>query len=142
VAGGAGVACLFVVLTAAGGQRAKTTNPLAGAGSEELTRHVSTDVEGTPTSADVRRARRPVSERQRLLAAHPYFELYKIAKRRFGMSWFLVASVHYQETGFGKARARLAHWRRFRLASRGWPIPSATRIAAPATPRCATTSTS
>ncbi|MEA2183338.1 MAG: hypothetical protein QOF69_2523 [Solirubrobacteraceae bacterium] len=64
-----------------------------------------------------------MSERQRLLAAHPYFELYKIAKRRFGVSWFLVASVHYQETGFGKARARLAHWRRFRLASRGLTRP-------------------
>ncbi|MEA2183339.1 MAG: hypothetical protein QOF69_2524 [Solirubrobacteraceae bacterium] len=60
VVGGVGVACLFVVLTAAGGQRPKATNPLVGgSGSEELTRHVSTDVEGTPTSADVRRARRP-----------------------------------------------------------------------------------
>jgi murein DD-endopeptidase MepM/ murein hydrolase activator NlpD len=122
--GGAGIACLL--LLAVGGVRwAKATNLLDGGGAE-LTQRVSSDLEGTPTSADVRQARRPPGEGRRLLAAHPYVELYKIAERRFGVSWFLVASVHYQETGFGKAPARLAQratWRRDRHAARGIARP-------------------
>ena len=86
-----------------------------------ITGQLSIDLEGTPTAADVRRARRPLSERKRLLAAHPYFRLYKLAKRRFDVSRYLVAAVHYQETGFGKAPASFAktrEWQRHRDAVR------------------------
>lgn len=124
---GAAVVCLLVVLAATGGHRAKASNPLASAGHADPAKQLATDLEGTPSAADMRRARRPLSERKRLLAAHPNFALYKIAKRRFGVPWLLVASVHYQETGFGKAPAELAHeptWRRHRLASRGLARPA------------------
>ena len=93
------------------GEHVRADNPLAhsqSAPSGITTGQLSIDLEGTPTPADVRRARRPLSERKRLLAAHPYFKLYKIAKRRFDVSWYLVAAVHYQETGFGKAPTALA----------------------------------
>jgi hypothetical protein len=74
-----------------------------------------------------------VSERRSLLAAHPYFELYKIAKRRSGVPWFLVASVITRRQASAR-RARLAHWRRFRnrgiyagLATGRMPIVSVKR---------------
>ena len=71
------------------------------------------DLEGAPSAADIRRAQKPLGERRRLLAAHPYFSLYTIAKRRFGVSLYLVAAVHYQETGFAKAPKRYARYRRW-----------------------------
>lgn len=121
------VVCLLVVLAASAGGREKASNPLGGGTSEQLAQQLARDIEGTPTAADIRRARRPRSERKRLLAAHPYFALYKIAKRRFGVPWLLVASVHYQETGFEKAPRELAHrraWQRHRFAARGAPRPA------------------
>ena len=112
--------CVLVVMAASGSQGdAKASNPLAGPG--ELVRQLRHDLEGTPSAADILRARRPLSERKRLLDAHPYFALYKLAKRRFDVPWLLVASVHYQETGFAKAPASLAHepaWYRHKNAAR------------------------
>ena len=107
------------------GEHVRADNPLAHSTADSMraaiTGQLSIDLEGTPTAADVRRARRPLSERKRLLAAHPYFRLYKLAKRRFDVSWYLVAAVHYQETGFGKAPASFAktrEWQRHRDAVR------------------------
>jgi hypothetical protein len=65
---GAAVACLLVVL-GGGGKRAKASYPLAG--EPDLSKQLSTDLEGTPSAADVRRARRPLSERKRLLPPPP-----------------------------------------------------------------------
>jgi len=112
---------LVMLATTAGGQRAKADNALAAGRTPDLVTLVrSMDLEGALTATDILRARKPLSERKRLLARHPYFELYKQAKRRFGVPWVLVASVHYQETGFRKAPARLARdsaWRRYRFAA-------------------------
>jgi hypothetical protein len=56
------------------------------------------NLEGTPSAADIRRAHKAnLSARDRLLRANPYFEIYKIAKRRFGISWYLLAAIHYQK---------------------------------------------
>jgi murein DD-endopeptidase MepM/ murein hydrolase activator NlpD len=99
----------------------------AGAASADHAQPVSGDIEGTPSKADIARARRPLSVRKRLLEAHPDFALYKAAKRAFGVSWYLVAAVHYQETGFGKAPAAVAKsasWRRYRNAERGLARPA------------------
>jgi murein DD-endopeptidase MepM/ murein hydrolase activator NlpD len=119
LAGFAAVSVL-VVLAASGSQGAsKASNPLGGRA--DPVQAFAADLEGTPTAADIRRARRPLSERKRLLAAHPYFALYKLAKRRFDVPWLLVASIHYQETGFGKAPAALEHeavWSHHKYASR------------------------
>jgi murein DD-endopeptidase MepM/ murein hydrolase activator NlpD len=97
---GLAATCVLVALAAGGSQRAKASNPLAGA---DLVQQLSTDLEGTPSAADVLRARLPPSERERRLAAHPYVALYKLAKRRFDVPWLLVAAVHFQETGFVRA---------------------------------------
>jgi murein DD-endopeptidase MepM/ murein hydrolase activator NlpD len=121
---GLAAACLLVVLAAGGSQRAKASNPLAPA---EPVRQVVADLEGTPTKLDIRRARKPLSERKRLLAAHPYVALYKLATRRFDVPWMLIASVHYQETGFDEAPNALAHepaWYRHKYASRGLGRPA------------------
>jgi murein DD-endopeptidase MepM/ murein hydrolase activator NlpD len=123
---GAGVAFLLVVLGAGDGKRARASDPLRIA-TPDLGKLLAADLEGTPSAADIRRARRPLSERKRLLAAHPFFALYKIAKRRFDVPWLLVASVHYQETGFAKAPARLAQeptWKLHRFAARGLTRPA------------------
>jgi murein DD-endopeptidase MepM/ murein hydrolase activator NlpD len=110
LAGGAAL-CLFLVLAVTGSPSAKDRGPLGGehtdaAASRELVFKLQRDTEGTPTAADVRRAQVPITQRKRRLRAHPYYALYKAAKHRFGVSWFLVASVHYQETGFRTARAK------------------------------------
>jgi len=121
---GLAATCLLVVLAAGSSQRAKAANPLSGL---DIVQEVRNDLEGTPSAADIRRARKPLSERKRLLAAHPYFALYKLAKRRFGVPWLLVAAVHYQETGFGKAPNTLAHepaWYRHKHVLRGIPRPA------------------
>jgi len=127
LAGGA-VLCLLLAVAISFSKGAKADNPLAPHQTpDELARQLTVDLEGTPTPADIARARKPLSERKRLLAAHPYFDLYKTAKRRFGVSWYLVAAVHYQETGFGEAPARLADkpaWRRHRNAIEGIPRPA------------------
>ncbi len=127
----AGVAmlCLLVAVAIAFNEGAKASNPLAGAAStpDLLARQITVDLEGTPTPADIARAQKPVSERRRILHGHPYFSLYKIAKRRFDVSWYLVAAVHYQETGFGEAPQTLAattHWKRHKHATAGILRPS------------------
>ena len=127
----AGVAmlCLLVTVAISFNKGAKASNPLAGAAStpDLLAKQLTADLEGTPTPADIARAQKPVSERRRILHSHPYFSLYKIAKRRFGVSWYLVAAVHYQETGFGEAPQTLAattHWKRHKNASGGILRPS------------------
>jgi murein DD-endopeptidase MepM/ murein hydrolase activator NlpD len=121
---GLAVTCLLVVLAAGSSQGAKASNPLAGL---TVLQQVQTDLEGTPSAVDIRRALKPLSERKRLLAAHPYFALYKLAKRRFGVPWLLVAAVHYQETGFGRAPDALAHepaWYRHKQVWRGIARPA------------------
>ena len=99
------------------GENAKKDNPLAPTqqpSHDELAKQVAApDLEGKLTSADIRRAQKPVSERRRLLAKHPYFFLYTVAEERFDVSIFLVAAVHYQETGFNRAPAKYATYRRW-----------------------------
>jgi murein DD-endopeptidase MepM/ murein hydrolase activator NlpD len=103
---GAVFACLLAALAAAsgGGPRAKDRSALAPAATQARTQAVisqfTADLEGALSPADIRRARRPPGERRRLLAAHPYYALYSRAQRRYGVPWLLVASTHYQETGF------------------------------------------
>jgi murein DD-endopeptidase MepM/ murein hydrolase activator NlpD len=105
VLAGAAVACLLAALavTAASGSRADAGNPLAGATHVRLVLALSADLEGTPEPRDIRRARRPLPERLRVLARHPYFRLYVRAQHRFDVSWVLVAAVDYQETAFQHA---------------------------------------
>lgn len=111
LAGGAAL-CLFLVLAVTGSPSAKDRNPGArgdaddDAASREFVVKLKRDVEGTPTAVDIRRAQVPIPQRKRRLRAHPYYALYKAAKQRYGVSWFLVASVHYQETGFKRARIK------------------------------------
>lgn len=108
VLAGVAVACMLaaIALTAADGSRA-SGNPLAaGAGDEQLVPALSADLEGSPQPRDVRRVRRPLPERLRVLHRHPYFRHYALAQRRFGVPWVLVASVHYQETGFRRGTRR------------------------------------
>jgi murein DD-endopeptidase MepM/ murein hydrolase activator NlpD len=117
---------VLVVLAASGSQRANASNPLGG-DHTNLAHRLASDLEGTPSPKDIVRARRPLSERKRLLAAHPYYALYRLAKRRYGVPWLLIASVHYQETGFAKAPNELAHrpaWYRHKYASRSLPRPA------------------
>ena len=112
LAGGA-VICLLIVLGTATEPSAGDGGPLAQQERKQAARSIavklSQDLEGAPSTADVQRARIPLSERERRLRAHPYYELYKAAKSRYDVSWFLVASIHYQETGFrGGRRATTA----------------------------------
>jgi hypothetical protein len=126
------VLCLLLAIAIAFGQNAKATNPLMQQQHErpshdELAKQLTTDLEGAPTPADIRRAVKPLSERKRLLAAHPYYSLYTIAKQRFGVSLYLVAAVHYQETGFAKAPAQYAtyrRWTRYRNATKNTVRPT------------------
>jgi len=114
---GMAVVCVLVVLAASASQRAKASNPLGGG---DIVTQLNRDLEGTPSAIDILRARRPLSERKRLLEAHPYYALYRMAKQHFDVPWLLVASVHYQETGFGKASNALAHnpaWYRHKQAA-------------------------
>ena len=105
---GATVLCLLLAVATSFGQRAKADNPLAQSTPDEIVRQLAVDLEGTPTRTDIRRARRPLSERRRRLDAHPYVRLYTLASAGFGVSRYLVAAVHYQETGFAEAPATLA----------------------------------
>ncbi|MDX6677208.1 MAG: hypothetical protein QOE31_1260 [Solirubrobacteraceae bacterium] len=127
VVAGALVACLLAVLaaTAANGSKARAGNPLGGAGTDSAARRrvvtaLSADLEGEPAPRDIRRARKPLPERLRLLARHPYFALYVRAQHRYSVPWVLVASIHYQETGFersgSQADAVMAIARRLRAA--------------------------
>ncbi|HVF76806.1 MAG TPA: M23 family metallopeptidase [Solirubrobacteraceae bacterium] len=127
---GTAIVCLLLAVAVSFGQKGKDNNPLAAEqpAHDEIVEQLSVDLEGTPTPADIRRAQKPLSERRRLLHAHPYFSLYKIAKHRFDVSWYLVAAVHYQETGFGEAPMTLAgheHWRRHRNATANIIRPTA-----------------
>jgi murein DD-endopeptidase MepM/ murein hydrolase activator NlpD len=109
VMAGAAVACLLAALAltaATGGIRAHGANPLAGSAHDKLVASLSQETEGTPAASDIRAARKPLPERLRLLHRHPYFALYVRAEHRFHVPWVLVASVHYQETGFGKRPKR------------------------------------
>lgn len=114
------VLCLLLTIVISFGQSAKATNPLVKQPThDEVVRQLSTDLEGKPTPADIRRAIKPLSERKRLLAKHPYHSLYAIAKQRFDVSLYLLAAVHYQETGFEKAPREYAtsrRWTRHRSA--------------------------
>ena len=111
------VLCMLLAIALSFGEDAKKDNPLAPTqqpSHDELAKQVAApDLEGRLTSADIRRAQKPVSERRRLLAKHPYFSLYTVAKERFDVSIFLVAAVHYQETGFNRAPAKYATYRRW-----------------------------
>ena len=110
LAGGA-LACLLaaLALTVAGGSRASADNPLgAGRSFGEISMTLSADLEGMPTARDVSRARRPVSERRRLLRRHPYYDLYAREGQRFAVAWVLVAAIHYQDTGFERTPSRRA----------------------------------
>lgn len=125
--GGAAVLCLLIAVALSFNERAQAGNPLAPALQDEIARQLSVDLEGAPTPADIRRAIKPLSERQRLLRAHPYYALYSTAREQFGVSRYLVAAVHYQETGFGEAPAKLAEhpaWQRDRDAALGIPRPT------------------
>jgi hypothetical protein len=106
------------------------------------------NLEGKPTAADVRRARRANRKTNRLLTANPYFRLYKIGKRRFRVSCYLLASVHYEKRhaaahpravtagigsglfrkGLGAARAWSAHRNAFRGIRRPRRYPHRTRF--------------
>lgn len=109
------VLCLLIAIAISFGQSAKATNPLAKQPThDEIAQQLTTDLEGKPTPADIRRAIKPLSERRRLLAKHPYHFLYTIAKERFDVSLYLLAAVHYQETGFKKAPATYATYRRWK----------------------------
>ena len=108
---GGALACLLaaLALTVAGGSRASADNPLsAGRSFGEISMTLSADLEGMPTARDVSRARRPVSERRRLLRRHPYYDLYAREGQRFDVAWVLVAAIHYQDTGFERAPSRRA----------------------------------
>ena len=103
---GAGLGlCLLIVLTGSGSPSAQQHSSLAAKRDAAVVKPTP-HVEGTPSAADVRRARVPYGQRERRLRAHPYYALYKAARRRYGVSWYLVASMHYQETGYRRARAR------------------------------------
>jgi murein DD-endopeptidase MepM/ murein hydrolase activator NlpD len=93
------------------------------------------NLEGKPSAADVRRARGVNRKASRRLAGNPYFRIYRIAKRRFDVSWYLLASVHYQKRNaaahpraaasavrsglFRKGLGSTAAWERRRHAYRG-----------------------
>jgi murein DD-endopeptidase MepM/ murein hydrolase activator NlpD len=113
------IACLLgaLALTAANGSLASGRDRLGQinkqtADHERFASVLSLDLEGTPAPSDVRSVRRPLPERLRQLAKHPFFDLYLRAQRRYDVSWELVASVHYQETGFAKVKSQLAAARR------------------------------
>ena len=112
----AAVLCLLLAIAISFGENAKQApGPLVDKPThDEIARQITTDLEGTPSRADIRRAVKPLSERRRLLAKHPYYGLYTIAKQRFDVSLYLVAAVHYQETGFEKAPPQLATYRRWK----------------------------
>ena len=123
------VLCLLVAIAISFGHNAKATDQLAKQwpSHDELARQIATDLEGTPTPADIRRAVKPLSERKRLLEKHPYYALYTIAKQRFDVSLYLIAAVHFQETGFQKASAELAtlrRWTRYRGATQNIVRPA------------------
>ena len=121
------VLCMLAAIAISFGHDPKA-NPLVKPPThDEIARQITTDLEGTPSPADIRRAVKPLSERKRLLAKHPYYSLYTIAKQRFGVSLYLVAAVHYQETGFKQAPAELAtyrRWKRHRRAGTGLARPA------------------
>jgi len=103
---GAAVIWLMLVLTAATESDSSDRGPFGA--SDPNTREIAVEfsdehLEGAPSGADIRRARIPLSERKRRLHAHPYYELYATARRRYHVSWYLVASIHYQETGYRRA---------------------------------------
>jgi murein DD-endopeptidase MepM/ murein hydrolase activator NlpD len=111
VLAGVAIACLLgaLAVTAVSGSRASGHNPLgARAQHRELASALSLDLEGTPSASDVRSVRRPLSERQRVLERQPYYALYLAAQRRYDVPWVLVASIHFQQTGFEKRQARHA----------------------------------
>ena len=99
---GAAVIWLMLVLTAATESNSSDRGPFAATDPDtrEIALESSEHLEGAPSGADIRRARIPLSERKRRLHAHPYYELYAAARRRYNVSRFLVASIHYQETGY------------------------------------------
>jgi hypothetical protein len=115
---GAVVACLLALLalTSPDGSRARAANPLGGAGqtataveqSKRVVAALSTHLEGKPAPRDIQRARKPLPQRLRLLVRHPYFRDYVRAQHRYSVPWVLVASIHYQETGFERRGSQAA----------------------------------
>lgn len=106
---GAVVACLIGVLalTGAAGSRASDgRTPFGGDDGGKLAAALSIEIEGKPGARDIRAARLPYDVRRRQLERHPYYDLYVQAQQRYGVPWVLVASVHYQETGFGRHAKR------------------------------------
>jgi murein DD-endopeptidase MepM/ murein hydrolase activator NlpD len=76
-------------------------------------------IEGHLTPADIRRALiASRSQRKRILRAHPHFRLYKEAKRRYGVSWYLVAALHDERKAMS-AKGVMAAARRLRDAGAG-----------------------
>jgi hypothetical protein len=126
-------------------ERSRLTLPLEGAARpssfEAIERREG--IEGHLTPADIRRgliASR--AQRKRILRAHPHFLVYKAAKRRYGVSWFLVAALHHERrrmsddalmraarglraAGVGSALDRRA-WRAVRARFRGSPTAATT----------------
>jgi hypothetical protein len=94
---GTAIVCMLLAVALTFSQRAKMSNALSPEEqSARAVKQLSADLEGSLTPADIRRAQKPLSERRRLNAAHPYYGLYAIAKQRFGVPLFLVAAAHYQ----------------------------------------------
>lgn len=120
--------CLLLAVALSFSQSTKDDNPLVPTPQDALAQRLTAELEGPLTPADIRRAIKPLSERQRILRAHPYYALYRTARRYFGVSTFLVAAIHYQETGFGEAPKTFADdaaWQRHRNASQDIPRPTA-----------------
>lgn len=76
-------------------------------------------IEGHLTPADIRRALiASRAQRKRILRAHPHFQLYKEAKRRYGVSWYLVAALHQRRKAWDDKAVMVAA-RRLRAAGAG-----------------------
>lgn len=106
---GVAIACLLgaLALTVTGGSRASAGKSLfAGDDGDGLASDLSIELEGTPSARDIRAARLPYDVRRRRLERHPYYDLYVAAQQRYEVPWILVASVHYQETGFKRPLRR------------------------------------
>ena len=119
--------CLLLAVALSFSQGGKANNALVPNAQDAIAEQLTVHLEGTPSAADVRRAIKPLNERQRILRGHPYYALYSTARQHFGVSTFLVAAIHYQETGFGeapKALAKSAAWQRNQEAATQIPRPA------------------
>jgi hypothetical protein len=69
---------------------------------------VREDLEGRPRPAGIRRPRRAHRHERRRLPRDPYVRLYQMAKRKFQVSWYLLASIAYQARHVAAHRASAA----------------------------------